>query len=153
MVKIPKHRELVLIALAALSAVFAQQPASDPAALARDSYARRCASCHGNDAAGTDRGPSLNASRRLRTRSHQEVRDIVRNGTPAGMPPFALPEAEMEAIVLFVRGMNASAFDLNPPGDAAAGERFFFGEGQVAIVTDSNLPVLAPDQEWLAFAN
>src|SRR5262245_43962181 len=116
-----------IIAVAALAPALAQQTSTD--IIAERSFAERCATCHGNDAAGTDRGPSLSASRRLRTRSEQELHDIIRNGTPAGMPAFALPEAELNALARFVRAMNASAFDLHPPGDAAAGEAFFFGKG------------------------
>jgi PQQ-dependent dehydrogenase (methanol/ethanol family) len=123
-------RLLALITAAALAHAFAQQPPPEDAA-ARV-FADRCAACHGNDATGTDRGPSLSASRRLRALSEQELHDIIRNGTPAGMPAFALPESELSALARFVRSMNASAFDLHPPGDAAAGESFFFGKGQCA---------------------
>jgi len=99
---------------------------------ARQIFATRCASCHGGAAEGTDRGPTLSASRRLRTRSEQEIRDIVQKGTPGGMPSFALPDAELQSIAAWVRSMNAAAFDLHPGGNIAAGETFFFGQGQCA---------------------
>ena len=60
-------------------------------------YSQRCAACHGGDAAGTDRGPSLDRSRRLRTRTATEIHDIIHNGTPGGMPAFPLPEPELQA--------------------------------------------------------
>jgi PQQ-dependent dehydrogenase (methanol/ethanol family) len=93
-------------------------------------YQQRCAACHGDDASGSDRGPALSRSRRLRTRSTSEIHDIIQKGTPAGMPPFPLPEDQLLALAVFVRSMNATAFDAQPEGDAAAGERFFFGKGQ-----------------------
>ena len=57
---------------------FAQNPA---AAL----YSQRCAACHGEDASGSDRGPALARSRRLRTRSVTEIHDIIRS-----LPSLAL---------------------------------------------------------------
>src|SRR5688500_8092559 len=49
------------------------------------------------------------------------------------MPPFgSLPEADLQAVTTFVRSFNASAFDVEPPGDVAAGASFFFGKGQCA---------------------
>ena len=62
-----------------------------------------------------------------------EIENIIRNGMPNGMPPFgSLPEADLQAVTAFVRSFNASAFDLQPAGDVAAGESFFFGKGQCA---------------------
>jgi PQQ-dependent dehydrogenase (methanol/ethanol family) len=72
----------------------------------------------------------LARSRALRTRSVNEIRDIIRNGTPRGMPPFDLAESELQSLAGFIRSLNATAFDLLPAGDPAAGERFFFGKGQ-----------------------
>jgi PQQ-dependent dehydrogenase (methanol/ethanol family) len=95
-------------------------------------YAQRCAACHGDDALGSDRGPALSRSRTLRTRTTPEIHDIIQKGTPAGMPPFPLPEDQLRALAGFVRAMNATAFDSQPEGDAAAGERFFFGAGKCA---------------------
>jgi len=37
------------------------------------------------------------------------------------MPPFDLPEPQLQALAGFIRGMNATAFDAQPEGDAAAG--------------------------------
>jgi len=95
-------------------------------------YEQRCAICHGDDASGSDRGPALSRSRRLRTRSASEIHDIIQKGTPTGMPPFPLPEAQLQALAAFIRSMNATAFDAQPEGDAASGELFFFGKGQCA---------------------
>jgi mono/diheme cytochrome c family protein len=57
-------------------------------------FSERCAACHGEDASGSDRGPALARSRRLRTRPPSEIRDIIRGGTPAGMPAFRLARPE-----------------------------------------------------------
>jgi PQQ-dependent dehydrogenase (methanol/ethanol family) len=94
------------------------------------SFSERCASCHGDDASGSDRAPALAKSRRLGTRSLAEIRDIIRKGTTGGMPAFPLPDSELLSLAEFVRSMNATAFDAKPAGDRSAGERFFFGKGQ-----------------------
>lgn len=96
--------------------------AQTPAAL----FSERCAICHGPDGSGTDRGPAL-AKTRL---SAPQIADIVQHGTSGGMPSFALAEKDLEGLAAFIRSMNAAAFDAPLPGDAAAGERFFFGAGK-----------------------
>jgi len=95
-------------------------------------FARLCGPCHGDRATGTDRGPALANSRSLRNRSEKQIHDIIRNGTPAGMPPFALPEEQLQLLARWVRSLNTSAYDLKPAGDAAQGEQFFFGKGKCA---------------------
>ena len=124
-----RSRWLAILALpAVIGAAIAQTGPPDAAKL----FAERCAACHGDGASGADRGPPLSRSRRLRTRSTSEIRDIIQKGTPAGMPPFPLPEDQLQALSAFVRSMNATAFDARPEGDAAAGERFYFGKGRCA---------------------
>jgi PQQ-dependent dehydrogenase (methanol/ethanol family) len=106
-------------------------------ALAADSgperqFATLCAGCHGENATGTDRGPALLGSRSLRSRSESQIANVIRNGTPGGMPPFRLPEDQLRAIAHHVHSFNASAHDAQPEGDIASGERFFFGAGGCA---------------------
>ena len=112
-----------------LPALFAQDRPAQHQLSAEQLFSQRCAACHGEDASGSDRGPALARSRRLRTRSTSEIHDIIRNGTAGGMPPFALPEPELQALAAMIHSMNATAFDAQPEGDRAAGESFFFGRG------------------------
>ena len=115
------------LALLLATTVASAQPAVD----ARKSFAARCAGCHGADARGTDRGPGLAKSSRLRTRSVDQLRNFIRKGAPTtGMPPFDLPADELDALAALVRSLNAPAAEGAVPGDPAAGERFFFGQGQ-----------------------
>ncbi|MGH9666221.1 MAG: PQQ-binding-like beta-propeller repeat protein, partial [Bryobacteraceae bacterium] len=97
---------------------------------ARQQFARLCSVCHGADARGGDRGPALVDNRELRSRPEKEIADLIRNGVSGGMPPFALPANQLQALAQYVRSFNASAFDAKPPGDVAAGERYFFGKGR-----------------------
>ncbi len=99
---------------------------------ARQLFAKQCEVCHG-DGRGTERGPDLANSRRVRSRSVDEVRSMIRNGTPAaGMPAFDLPAAELDALTRLVKSLGAPAIEAGAPGDRAAGERYFFGKGGCA---------------------
>src|SRR5690348_11666032 len=69
-------------------------------------FTKLCAPCHASDATGTDRGPSLANSRSVRSRTDTEIHDIIRNGTQRGMPPFALPEAQLQSLTQYVRLLN-----------------------------------------------
>ena len=94
----------------------------------RQVFATRCSVCH-----GAGRGPNLANNRRVRSRSLDELRGVIRNGLPAaGMPAFDLPSAELQALTVFVRSLSGPAMDANAPGDRTAGERFFFGKGGCA---------------------
>ncbi|MDQ2899077.1 MAG: PQQ-binding-like beta-propeller repeat protein [Acidobacteriota bacterium] len=97
---------------------------------AKQSFAKLCSGCHGEGAGGTDRGPALVDNRTLRARSESEIHDLIRSGTRGGMPAFPLPEEQLQPLARWVHSLNASAFDVKPAGDTAAGERFFFGEGR-----------------------
>ena len=96
-------------------------------------FVARCGGCHGADARGSDRGPALAEVRRLRTRSVQQLRDIIQKGIPGtGMPPFDLPAPELDALAALVRSLNGPAAESVVSGDVAAGEQYFFGRGQCA---------------------
>ena len=92
-------------------------------------FAKRCAVCHGDNGSGTDRGPALVNNRRLRQRTKAEITGVIKNGLAAGMPAFPLPDDEVQLLAEFVAGFNAPASEVKLEGDAAAGERFFFGKG------------------------
>jgi PQQ-dependent dehydrogenase (methanol/ethanol family) len=92
-------------------------------------FARTCALCHGADARGTDRGPSLVNSAELRSLQDSDISDIIRKGK-AKMPAFPLPAANIDALTRFVRSLSPSESTTAVAGDAKAGERIFFGSGQ-----------------------
>ena len=97
----------------------------------RELFVKQCAVCHGAEATGGDRGPSLvNAGGRRARRSAGEIRDVIRNGTPMGMPAFHLADAQLDDLAAFVRSLNTTAYEMKPGGNASAGERFFFGAGK-----------------------
>ena len=110
----------------------AQVPASQAADFrqAEEQFEQLCEGCHGEGGEGGDRAPALVNSRSLRSRSEQQIRDVIKNGTPGGMPPFGLADWELRSIAAWVHSRNLSAYNTRPAGDAAAGEQFFFSGGQ-----------------------
>src|SRR5271168_3678777 len=95
-------------------------------------FATRCASCHGADGGGGEFGPDIADVRGL-GHGDMQVADIIKNGlADYGMPSFALPQPDIDAIAAFVNGLRAPAFEHPPAGNAAAGESFFFGKGNCA---------------------
>ena len=92
-----------------------------------------CSACHGADGTGGERGPALVGRSESRVHSVDDLRNIIRNGIPAaGMPAFHLPDTRLEELVEFVHGLRAPAAESPAPGDARAGEQFFFGKGNCA---------------------
>jgi PQQ-dependent dehydrogenase (methanol/ethanol family) len=104
--------------------------AAQKASVAPKEYAALCSGCHGERAAGSERGPGLVDNRELRSRSIKQIREVIRTGTPGGMPPFALRNEQLASLAAWVHSLNASAYDVNPPGDITAGEAYFFGNGR-----------------------
>src|SRR5437868_4431803 len=89
-------------------------------------YQARCVGCHGEDGSGGGHGPNIVDVRRPRATTKEAVRDLIRKGIPGGgMPAFALPDAELDAIATYVMALKAPATGASAPGDAAAGERVF----------------------------
>jgi PQQ-dependent dehydrogenase (methanol/ethanol family) len=125
-----KNLALALTAAAlALAPGWAQKPATDfsPAIKQFDTL---CEGCHGEGGTGGDRAPALVNNRTLRTRSQAQISELIKSGTPGGMPAFNLPDNELQLLGGWLRSLNVSAFDAKPSGDVHAGEKFFFGQGQ-----------------------
>jgi PQQ-dependent dehydrogenase (methanol/ethanol family) len=89
-----------------------------------------CSVCHGGDGSGTDRAPGLLNNRRLRSQSEADIAAVIKNGRN-NMPSFAtLPAEQIQALARYAHSLNASAIDLKPPGDTAAGAGIFNGSGR-----------------------
>ncbi len=101
-------------------------------------FTEKCSVCHGAEAKGGDRGPALANNRRLGARSVEDIQAIIKNGTPGGMPAFPLPGSQIRQLASYVHSLNATALELMPEGDVAAGERFFFGQGKCASCHAAN---------------
>lgn len=96
----------------------------------RKQFAALCATCHGADGGGGERGPAIRGSRRRTSRTVEEFKQLIRNGIPGrGMPGFSLPEPRLAAIAEFARSLGVPAAENPPEGDAAKGSAYFSGSG------------------------
>src|SRR5947209_2694286 len=70
-------------------------------------YARQCASCHGSEAAGRGKAPSLTNSE-VRSAKPAELFWVLRNGSlRRGMPSFAhLAEAQRWQIITYLQSLG-----------------------------------------------
>ena len=118
----------LMIAALPFSAAMAQAPAVF--AVAEKQYDALCEGCHGEGAGGGDRAPALVNNPTLRSMTEVQIRDVISNGTPGGMPSFKLPDSELRAMAGWLRSLNMSAFDTKSAGNVQAGADFFFGKGQ-----------------------
>jgi PQQ-dependent dehydrogenase (methanol/ethanol family) len=94
-------------------------------------FAQTCALCHGGDARGTDRAPSLVNNDHLRNASENDIADIIQKGK-GKMPALPLPPPDIQALAHYVRLLDPMGAETPAPGDPQAGERIFFGAGKCA---------------------
>src|SRR6202049_857549 len=82
---------------------------SAPQLLPQQLFTRLCASCHGEDARGTAKGPGLAMNARVAGQSLEQLRAYLERGNSgAGMPPFAdLPADDLMSLAKYLRRINA----------------------------------------------
>ena len=94
------------------------------AALGAEVYAESCASCHGADLRGTDRGPShLSTVYEPGHHSDESFRAAIRDGAPqhhwrfGDMPPVeGLDDDQIDAVIAYVREVQErEGFEPYPP--------------------------------------
>ncbi len=95
------------------------------------SFTKSCTLCHGADAQGTDRAPTLVNSARLRSIPDSEIVDIIRKGKDR-MPAFPFPADQIDGLLRYIRLLSPAEPTTALRGDAEAGERLFFGTGLCA---------------------
>jgi len=83
----------------------AHRPEAEPGG--RKVFKERCATCHGPDARGTDKGPSLTAKRVQAQSDGALFWKITQGNTYGGMPTFSfLPEPQRWQLVLHLRAIG-----------------------------------------------
>jgi PQQ-dependent dehydrogenase (methanol/ethanol family) len=92
-------------------------------------FAQTCSLCHGSDARGTDRAPTLVNPDHFRAMTDAEISGIIEKGK-GKMPGFPLPPDDLQAVTGYLRMINSTTTATAVPGDAQAGEKVFFGSGQ-----------------------
>jgi PQQ-dependent dehydrogenase (methanol/ethanol family) len=130
--RISATNSIVLLTVFSSVAAFAQSPGAADVARPETQFKQLCTGCHGEGGAGGDRAPALTNNRDLRSRSQSQIADLIRNGTPGGMPGFHLPADQLQPLAAWVRSLNVSAFDDKPAGDSDAGKQLFLGPAQCA---------------------
>ena len=93
---------ILIILAAALLPLPAVAQDVDPG---RRAFEERCGRCHGADGKGAEMGPSI--GERLYTRDNTQLAALIREGMPLrGMPPSIIDDAELAALVRFVRTLE-----------------------------------------------
>ncbi len=97
-------------------------------------FATRCATCHGLDGQGAERGPNIAGRREVQQLSDPALAGIILRGIPsAGMPGFrALGSSGIEAAVQYLRHLQGRDTSLALPGDPERGRILFSGKAQCA---------------------
>lgn len=87
----------------------AAQPVTAPVR----SFETRCTICHGGDATGTDRAPSILGF--LGSHSDTEIATLVRTGrVDKGMPRFAFTNEEMDVLLKHLHGLATGTVQVTP---------------------------------------
>jgi alcohol dehydrogenase (cytochrome c) len=126
----------VLVLSAALSGGAASGATAQDVEAGKKQFETRCAGCHGIDGTGGEIGPNIMDVSRLpaagaASRTPDGLRKTIQKGNvEAGMPPFVLPPAELNALVAFITASRATAADNPPAGNVETGQRFFYGNGK-----------------------
>jgi putative heme-binding domain-containing protein len=91
-------------------------------------YTAKCVTCHGpqGDAIG---GVNLRSGTFRNAVIDRDLERFIRAGSPAGMPAFALDNAEMAGIIAYLRNMKSFDSAAVRTGDAARGRGIFEGKG------------------------
>jgi PQQ-dependent dehydrogenase (methanol/ethanol family) len=76
--------------------------------LSPELFRRQCASCHGEDARGTAKGPGLVANPRVAAQTAEQLSSFLQHGNPgAGMPAFGdLPPADLSGLATYLHSLS-----------------------------------------------
>jgi alcohol dehydrogenase (cytochrome c) len=108
--------------------------AGDPEAIAagKRTYDEACQICHGGDARG-GRGPALAAGDFLHGSEDGQIFQNIREGIAGTqMPGFDMLPSDIWHLVSYIRSLSGTVAPEKAAGDAAAGEKIFFGKGACA---------------------
>ncbi len=96
----------------------------------RQTFESTCASCHGLDGKGGERGPDIATRPEVVRLSDEEISKILRTGIPqSGMPPFAaLGSAKLTATLNHLRFLQGKGTVPTLPGNAGRGKELFAGK-------------------------
>jgi putative heme-binding domain-containing protein len=105
----------------------AQYPEAD-IAYGLSLYTAKCVTCHGPQGDGAG-GVNLRSGTFRNASTDQELARFIRAGSQAGMPAFALDNADMAGIIAYLRNMNSFDAATVRTGDIGRGRALFEGKG------------------------
>jgi cytochrome c oxidase cbb3-type subunit III len=110
------------------------QAAGSAAENGRKTFESVCATCHGLDGRGGERGPNIATRPEVQQLSDEETLHVLQTGIPAaGMPAFgALGAPKIKAVMAYLRVLQGEGKASPIPGDAQRGKLFFFGKARCA---------------------
>jgi putative heme-binding domain-containing protein len=110
------------------------RPARSAAEDGRKTFASVCATCHGLDGRGGERGPNIATRAEVQGLSDEETLRMLQAGIPAaGMPAFgALGVPKIKAVIGYLRILQGQSKAASLPGDPQRGQALFFGKAGCA---------------------
>ena len=99
---------------------------------AKSTYESICASCHGLDGHGGERGPDIASRPEVADKKDAELAEILKNGkTAGGMPAFGgFGDTRIAGLVAYLRILQGRGGESPVPGDPANGKALFFGKAK-----------------------
>ena len=99
---------------------------------AQQSFAKKCAGCHGLDGKGAERAPDIVMSPKVRQFTDEQLFQILQNGVPnTSMPSFDyLGDDLLRALVQHLRSLQGDRAVTPLPGNAQRGKELYFGKGE-----------------------
>jgi cytochrome c oxidase cbb3-type subunit 3 len=99
---------------------------------AKDAFERVCASCHGLDGKGGERGPNIASGPEAVHKSDQELMRVLQGARAAnGMPSFrGLGSQKLVALVAYIRTLQGQRGLSAISGDPQRGKSLFFGRAK-----------------------
>lgn len=131
--RLPVFSVWILVAVVCLHPQLGRSSAhAASASEGRNTFAARCANCHGLDGRGTERGPDIAARKEVQRLPGSALLRIVQEGVPGtGMPPFrALGKTRIESVVAYLRILQGKGVDARLPGDPTEGKTLFFSKAE-----------------------
>jgi putative heme-binding domain-containing protein len=129
---VPFATAIAIVAAQAPSPLHDEQYPAVDIAHGASLYAARCVTCHGaqGDAIG---GVNLRSGKFRNAITDRDLAGFIRAGSQAaGMPPFALDNADMAGIIAYLRNINSFDAATVKAGDVSRGRAVFDGKGGCA---------------------
>jgi len=100
----------------------------------RKAFESACATCHGLDGRGGERGPDIATRAEVQQLSDEETLHVLQAGLPLkGMPAFGtLGAPKINAVIAYLRVLQGGGKAFPIPGDAQHGKLLFFGKARCA---------------------